>query len=70
MKIGLFIKYENVDSNFEKEMIEKINSHGHSFDNENPDAVFVVGGDGSFLKAVQKYGRLDDSVIPYLISEK
>ena len=55
MKIGLFIKYENVDSNFEKEMIEKINSHGHSFDNENPDAVFVVGGDGSFLKAVQKY---------------
>ena len=42
MKIGLFIKYEVVPQNFEKEMIDKIISHGHTFDNENPDYVFVV----------------------------
>lgn len=61
MKIGLFIKYEVVPQNFEKEMIDKIIGHGHLFDNENPDYVFVFGGDGTFLKSVQKYlDRIND----------
>ena len=55
MRIGLFIKYEVVDSSFEESLIKKINSFGHSFDNENPEVVLSVGGDGTFLKAVQKY---------------
>ena len=55
MRIGLFIKYEVVDQSFEKEMIKKIESFGHSFDNENPEVVLSIGGDGTFLKAVQKY---------------
>ena len=62
MKIGLFIKYENVDANFEGELIKKISSYGHSFDNENPEVVFVIGGDGSFLKAVHKYLDKLDSI--------
>ena len=55
MRIGLFIKYEVVDKSFEEEMIKKIKSFGHSFDNENPEVILTVGGDGTFLKAVQKY---------------
>ena len=45
MKIGLFIKYEVVPNNFEETMIKKISSYGYSFDNENPDYVFVFGGE-------------------------
>ena len=61
MRIGLFIKYEVVDKSFEEEMIKKIKSFGHSFDNENPDVVLSIGGDGTFLKAVQKYiDRIND----------
>ena len=61
MRIGLFIKYEVVDKSFEEEMIKKIKSFGHSFDNDNPEVVLSIGGDGTFLKAVQKYiDRIND----------
>ena len=55
MKIGLFIKYEVVDKSFEESIKKKIMSFGYSIDNSNPDYVFSFGGDGTFLKAVQKY---------------
>ena len=60
MKIGLFIKREAIEEKFEQELISKIKNSGYSFDNDNPDVVLVIGGDGTFLKAVQKYlGKLD-----------
>lgn len=62
MKIGLFIKYEVVPNNFEETMIKKISSYGYSFDNENPDYVFVFGGDGTFLKSLQRYLPILNSV--------
>ena len=55
MKIGLFIKYEVVDSSFEEKVSNVIRSFGHEIDNLNPEYVFVFGGDGTFLKSVQKY---------------
>lgn len=60
MKIGLFIKKQVVNETLEKEIIEKIVSFGHQIDNENPDVVFSIGGDGTFLKALHHYlDRLD-----------
>ena len=62
MKIGLFIKYEVVDRNFEASFIKKLSSLGFTFDNKNPDIVITFGGDGTFLKAVQKYINEIDKV--------
>ena len=55
MKIGLFIKREVVEKSFESILIKKIEESGHEIDNECPDYVFSIGGDGTFLKTVQKY---------------
>ena len=61
MRIGLFIKNEVKDSNFERDLINKISSYGHAVDNDNPEVVLTIGGDGTFLKAVQKYlDRIDE----------
>ena len=62
MKIGLFIKYEAVEKDLEERLINSIIQHGFEFDNENPQYVFTVGGDGTFLKGVQKYINKLDSV--------
>ena len=53
MKIAIFKRKEN------KEIVELLMSEAkkyrYSFDEENPDIVFCVGGDGTFLRAVHKY---------------
>ena len=55
MKIGLFIKHEVVSKELEESLIQKVKNSGHELDDENPQVVFTVGGDGTFLKAVHKY---------------
>ena len=63
MKIGLFIKEELNETDIATYLISKINEHGFDFDNDNPDAVIYVGGDGTFLRAVHEYlDKLDDIV--------
>lgn len=53
MKISIFKRKEN------KEIVELIineaKKYDFAFDEENPDVVFCVGGDGTFLRAVHKY---------------
>ncbi len=55
MRIGLFIKHEVVSKELEESLIERVKKSGHVFDNDNPQYVFTIGGDGTFLKAVHKY---------------
>lgn len=53
MKIGIFFKEKNIDI---AELVKKeANKYGFELDDINPDIVFSVGGDGTFLKAVHKY---------------
>ena len=53
MKIGINYKREN------PEILNLIKSesakYGLEIDNDNPDVVFSIGGDGTFLKTVHKY---------------
>ena len=58
MKIGIYYKQENKDV---VELIKKeADKNGFVFDNKNPDVVFSIGGDGTFLRAVRMYmDRLD-----------
>ena len=58
MKIGIFYKTEK------KEIISQITTlseeNGFVLDNENPDVVFSIGGDGTFLRTIHHYiDRLD-----------
>lgn len=62
MRIGLFLKKEKVSDSLEKELINKIISFGHEINNENPEIVFSIGGDGTFLKSVQRYIDILDKV--------
>ena len=63
MRIGLFIKEELSETDIATYLISKINQYDFDFDNENPDAVIYVGGDGTFLRAVHHYiDKLDDIV--------
>ena len=60
MKIGIFSKNEN------KEIIslieEEIHNYGYVLDNKNPDVVFSIGGDGTFLRAIHQYVDQLDSI--------
>ena len=55
MKIALFIKSELEDEDLSTYLISKISEHGFDFDQDNPDVVIFVGGDGTLLRAVHEY---------------
>ena len=58
MKIGVYYKQEN--NLVLNSISEQAKKYGFILDNENPDVVFSVGGDGTFLRAVHAYiDRLD-----------
>ena len=63
MRIGLFVKENKLSNEYVNGVIEKIKSHNHVFDNENPQYVLSLGGDGTFLQAVHKYLDILDQVI-------
>ena len=58
MKIGVYYKEKNLaTANLIKEAAIK---NGFELDDKNPDVVFSVGGDGTFLRTVHEYlDRLD-----------
>ena len=60
MKFGLYYKEKNKENAaFLKEQLEK---NGFILDNVNPDVVFSIGGDGTFLQAVHSYIDKLDSI--------
>ena len=61
MKIGVYYKQKNQQvADLIKEEAKKI---GFELDDKNPDVVFSVGGDGTFLRTVHNYiDRLDKTI--------
>ena len=55
MRIGLYIKEELNETDIATYVISKINEYGFDFDNDNPNVVIYIGGDGTFLRAVNEY---------------
>ena len=62
MKVALFLKESIKESELPTLLISKISEYGFSFNPENPDIVIFVGGDGTFLRAVQEYINQIDRV--------
>ena len=61
MRIALYIKEELQESDIATYIISKISQHNFDIDQENPDFVLFVGGDGTFLRAVNEYiEQVDD----------
>lgn len=55
MKFTCVKRYDDISSALAEKLTIRLISKGYSYDDENPDYVFVVGGDGTFLKAVHRY---------------
>lgn len=55
MKIALFLKPELEETDIATYLISKMNEHDLELDQDSPDIVLFVGGDGTLLRAVQTY---------------
>ena len=63
MKYAIFKKTDKDVSGVVNNLIKECAHHELSFDEDNPDIVFVLGGDGTFLKAVHHYLNKLDKVV-------
>jgi NAD+ kinase len=55
MKISIFYKESELSNKICDKIISIANEHNIKFSDVDPDVVFYVGGDGTFLRAIQKY---------------
>ena len=55
MNLALFLKPELEETDIATYLISKMSEHGFDLDQEEPDVVIFVGGDGTLLRAVQTY---------------
>ena len=62
MKFAIFAKEKPESIRIKGILVEEINHRGYLLDEEDPQYVFVVGGDGTFLRAVHHYLDKLDSV--------
>lgn len=57
-KFYIVERYDESSKTFAKKLKEKLESVGQSYDEQNADVVFVIGGDGTFLKAIHEHWEL------------
>ena len=62
MKFAIFSKIDKDVSYVERLVLEACYKNGFSLDEQNPDFLFVLGGDGTFLRAVHEYMDKIDSI--------
>ena len=55
MKFACINRTDENSKKVEKDLIKKMEDEGHILDEINPDVVFSIGGDGTFLKVVNKF---------------
>ena len=55
MKISIFTNPERKDNAIKEDIENLLISNGFDIDDENPDVVLYLGGDGTFLRSVQHY---------------
>ena len=64
MKFAVFTKIDKDVSDVEKIVVKECEKHFLTRDNDNPDVAFVLGGDGTFLRAIHSYiDKLDQILL-------
>lgn len=63
MKIAIHSKEKENTKRLTDKILSIINSKGYELDQDNPDVVIYLGGDGTFLRAVQTYSDKLDEII-------
>lgn len=61
MNIGIYY-YKDTNKEIAQIIEQNALKHGFVIDNDNPDVVFHIGGDGTFLRAVQHYLNKIDKI--------
>lgn len=59
MKYFISTNKKEISSIFKQKLEERLLSEGFTYDKENPDIVFSIGGDGTFLKLINQYLLID-----------
>ncbi len=62
MKFTVFTSPNRNDDEFKNEVISNFIREGFELDSENPDLVVFVGGDGTFLRSVNRYVEQLDKI--------
>ena len=62
MKIGIYY-YKESNKDKTEFIIQEAEKRGFVINNDNPDIVFSIGGDGTFLRAVHQYINKLDKII-------
>ena len=62
MKFACVKRYDDISSALSEKLTIRLSGSGYIYDDEDPDYVFVVGGEGTFLKAVHRYMDKLDSI--------
>ena len=62
MKITIFHNSGDSSTQTSRELLEKLTAAGFTFDNQNPDVVLTVGGDGTLLGAFHHYADQLDKI--------
>ena len=63
MKYAFMSRDDQQSRLIKKKLETKLNLAGHIFNSEKPEILIFVGGDGTFLRSIQTYLHLLDSII-------
>lgn len=62
MKVAVFVNQQKPIGDISKVIHQQVAERGFTLDNDNPNVVIFVGGDGTFLRAVHHYLPILNSV--------
>lgn len=55
MDIAIIARDDDFSKSIEKSLLEKLKKHDFTLNNDQPEIVIFIGGDGTFLRAVNRY---------------
>ncbi len=59
MRFCIVTKINEKCNKLKELIINVLTNKGYTFDENNPDLIFILGGDGTFLRAVNHYFKID-----------
>ena len=60
-KVSLYVKEGSLSKRVSEKLLALLEKNNFVIDDKNPEVVFVIGGDGTFLRAMHKYlNQLDE----------